>query len=253
MITVNKQEIPQDAIFNEMQYHPANSLDEAQFLASRSLIIEELIRQRAVDLSLLGDEDSLSDDIHDKVLEHDVKTPSATQEDCQRYYDQNQIKFKTFPLIAARHILLKAAPEELDEREKLREHAEQLIEQLKGDPEKFAMLAKQFSACPSKETGGQLGQLSKGQTVPEFESALVRFDEGLIPTPIESRYGIHVVLIDQKIEGKQMPFDMVEQQINDYLSEKVERKAIAQYLAQLINEANIEGIDLGVDERHAMQ
>jgi peptidyl-prolyl cis-trans isomerase C len=46
---------------------------------------------------------------------------------------------------------------------------------------------------------------------------------------------------------------MVKERIENYLNEKVRRKAIAQYIAQRINEADIEGIDLGVDERQTMQ
>jgi peptidyl-prolyl cis-trans isomerase C len=169
------------------------------------------------------------------------------------YYQANRDKFKTFPLVAARHILLKAAPDDFNARDEMRELAVQIIDQLQQDPSRFSELAQQYSACPSKEMGGELGQISKGQTVPEFETQLQRNGQGLVTFPIETRYGIHIVWIDQKIEGKQLTFDMVKERIENYLNEKVRRKAIAQYIAQRINEADIEGIDLGVDERQTMQ
>jgi peptidyl-prolyl cis-trans isomerase C len=236
-----------------MQYHPAESIEEAQFKASRSLIIDELFRQRAVELNLISQQESLSDEVVDKVLAADLSLPSATEKDCRVYYQANRDKFKTFPLVAARHILLKAAPDDFNARDEMRELAVQIIDQLQQDPSRFSELAQQYSACPSKEMGGELGQISKGQTVPEFETQLQRNGQGLVTFPIETRYGIHIVWIDQKIEGKQLTFDMVKERIENYLNEKVRRKAIAQYIAQRINEADIEGIDLGVDERQTMQ
>ena len=101
--------------------------------------------------------------------------------------------------------------------------------------------------------GGQLGQLSKGQTVPEFERQLSNCKRGLAQSPIESRYGVHVVVLDQHVEGKQLPFDMVKTRIADYLNEKVRRKAIAQYIHTLISQATIDGFDFKVSESPLMQ
>lgn len=253
MITVNTIKIPKDAIFNEMQYHPSNNIDEAQFRASRSLIIDELFRQRAMELNLLSQDETLNDSIVDQVINKDVVSPQATPEDCETYYRGNKDKFVTFPLMEVKHILLKAAPEDHEERDNMRQVAAELLSQLTKQPELFEKFVKQYSACPSREVGGSLGQLSKGQTVPEFEQQLLRFPTGLVPTAIETRYGLHIVHIDRKIEGKQLPFDMVADKIERYLNEKVHRKAIAQYIAQRILTSDIAGIELNVDDRHVMQ
>jgi len=51
-----------------------------------------------------------------------------------------------------------------------------------------------LSDCPSKENGGDLGQIGKGQTVSEFENVLFRMQEGeLSCTPVDSRYGYHII------------------------------------------------------------
>ncbi len=252
MITVNGQEIPQDSIFNEMQYHPAENLEQAQFLASRALIIEEIMRQRGEVLGLNANCSNV-EELCDLVIEADVDTPEASMDDCLRFYQQNEKKFETFPLLAIRHILIKSAPEDFEGRAEAREQAVCLIDMLKVNSDQFGILTRQYSACSSKEMDGQLGQISKGQTVPEFEEQVVRFNEGLVETPIETRYGYHVVWIDQKIAGKQMPFEMVQDNIKHYLDEKVKRKAIAQYIAQRITESDIVGIELDVDERQTMQ
>jgi peptidyl-prolyl cis-trans isomerase C len=103
-------------------------------------------------------------------------------------------------------------------------------------------LATQYSDCPSKQQGGALGQLSSGQTVAEFERQLLRLDEGLAGQPLESRYGFHIVLVDQRIDGKQLPFELVRDSIQAELAERVWQKAVVQYIETLIAEAGIEGI-----------
>ncbi|WP_258868920.1 peptidylprolyl isomerase [Alkalilimnicola ehrlichii] len=119
-----------------------------------------------------------------------------------------------------------------------------LIEQLQAAPERFAELAGRHSACSSKEQGGNLGQLSKGQTVPEFEEALALMPIGLATSPVNTRYGFHVVELVHKVEGALLPFAQVRQRIADYLEQKAYRRALSQYLQILISEAVIEGIEL---------
>ncbi len=201
MIRVNEIEIPESQIFSEMQYYPSATQEEAQFKATEALIIEEVLRQRAIELSLISEGDSLDEEVSDILLDKEISYPKATDEACQTYYHSNQERFKSFPFLAVRHILLKAAPDDLEMRETSRTQAELLIKQLTHSPEMFAELAKNYSACTSKDVKGELGQIDKGQTVPEFESQLVRYGEGLIPEPVETRYGFHVVFIQKGRRG----------------------------------------------------
>lgn len=108
----------------------------------------------------------------------------------------------------------------------------------------FAELARAHSSCPSAETGGHLGQISCGQTVPEFERQVFNSAPGLVTSPLESRYGIHLVMIHQREDARQLPFDLVSDKISDYLNTKVRHQAVAQYIATLIDKANIEGFEL---------
>jgi peptidyl-prolyl cis-trans isomerase C len=98
-----------------------------------------------------------------------------------------------------------------------------------------------------------LGQVSKGQTVPELERVLMKLPLGLHLQPLESRYGIHIVEILERIDGQQLPFAAVQQRISDYLNEKVRRKAVAQYIQQLVSSAQIEGFDFNLNPSPLMQ
>ena len=245
MIQVNQTEIPEKMILEEMQYHPAETREEAMAKAAEALVIGELFKQRANDLGIeVLDEsaDGGSDDFIEKLIDREVARPEADEQACRQYFEQNPERFKTSPIVEARHILLAAAPDDDLERVNAKRMAEQLIEELKQGHD-FAQLARQYSSCPSKETDGNLGQLSRGQTVPEFERQLFTAELGVMKYPVESRYGFHVVSVDHKIEGKPLPYDAVRDKIAEYLEEKVHRKAVSQYIQALANEADIKGFD----------
>lgn len=238
MIKVNQTEITEHQVNTEMQYHSAENQRDAMIKASEALVIAELLRQKAVELKIDIDD---QDRFVDTLLDQQVDYPEASEEDCKQYYDHNLAKFKTSPLLAVKHILFACSPEDQEKRSELVEKANLIIDELIASPNNFDALAQEFSSCPSAKVGGQLGQISRGQTVPEFERQLFNCSVGLVDAPLESRYGIHVVQIDHREEGRQLPFEKVKDNIRDYLNERVRHKAISQYISTLIDSAEIEG------------
>lgn len=248
MITVNDIPVSEKKVLAEMQYHPAKTHQEAMKKAAESLIIGELVRQRARSLGLIDSDDSMEssdEDFIEALIEREVAIPRATEAECRQYYEANPERFESSPLIEARHILLAVDKEDEQGRVETRTRADALLSMLKQGAD-FSRLARRESACPSREDGGSLGQIGKGQTVPEFERQVFAAEPGLMPRPVESRYGFHLVCIEQKTPGRVLPFEAVHERITEYLNEKVRRKAIAQYIQVLIAEARIEGYDFDV-------
>ena len=95
-IYVNAVEIDDDAVFKEMQFHPAPSREEARDEAAKALVIQELLRQQAVENGML--EDTADMDAVEaaalKLMETQVTTPEADSIACRRYYDQNIERFR---------------------------------------------------------------------------------------------------------------------------------------------------------------
>jgi peptidyl-prolyl cis-trans isomerase C len=179
------------------------------------------------------------------VIEHDVIVPTADHASCQRFYTQNLRRFRTPDLFAVSHILLAAAPDDAAGRETARCAAEALLAELRGSQQSFEELARNHSACPSRHVGGSLGQIGPGQTVPEFEKALPTVAIGTIgTTPIETRYGLHIIRVERRDIGRQLEFEMVRERIGHYLDESVRRAAVRQYVTVLASAADIVGIDL---------
>ena len=255
MIQVNQAVITEQVILSEMQYHPADSQREAMIKAAESLIISELLRQRAntLGLAVVGNDDSASDDdFLEALIAHEVAIPNATVKECEHYFQQNQKRFTSSPILEVQHILLAAEPSDDEGRILAKLDAEKAIIDLMAGAD-FAELALKLSACPSKTDAGDLGQISRGQTVPEFERQLLLGTVGLMAKPIETRYGFHVAKINRITPGAQLTFADVQDNIASYLNEKVKRKAIAQYIQNLIADADIEGYDFNITNQPLLQ
>ncbi|WCX78447.1 peptidylprolyl isomerase [Pseudomonas aeruginosa] len=255
-VRVNGVEIAAQAIAQELQYHPAQSRDEAVYRAVQALVLRELLQQRIGELGLVvrtGAGESEEEAATRVLIEREVPLPLADESACRTYYEGNAQRFFSAPLLAVRHILLASPADDAETRSLSREQALELLGQLQQTPQCFAELALQHSACPSKAQGGALGQISKGQTVPEFERQLLRLPVGLCQQPLESRYGYHLVFVDQRIEGEQLPYEAVAGSIRAELNQRVWRIGVAQYLQNLVGAASIEGIHMQGAETPLMQ
>lgn len=247
IISVNEVSITPEAMAQELQYHPAESREEAVYLAARALVIRELLQQRIAELGLLlqvGAGENEEEAATRLLLEQEVKVPQCDEATSLRYYENNRGRFHSAPLLAVRHILLECAPDDAEARGRAHDQAEVLLKRLADFPDSFAQLALNYSACPSKAQAGSLGQISKGQTVPELERQLFTLAPGLASKPLESRYGWHVISVDHRIEGMALPYEVVSTAIRTQLQQGVWQKALVQYLQTLIGAADIRGIHL---------
>lgn len=78
-----------------------------------------------------------------------------------------------------------------------------------ADGAKFEELAKEFSKCPSKDRGGDLGYFPKGQMVPEFEAATDKLKEGETSAPVKTAFGWHIIRKTGERAGETMAFEAV--------------------------------------------
>jgi len=246
-IEVNGIKITPDEINAEVQYHPASSLVEAKVEAMQALVIRELLLQRAAELGLCDRDEAIKnpDSVIDDLLDREVITPEPDEEICARYYENNKKKFITSPLFDVAHILYLAPPENANLRAVAKKKAKETIEALQKNPESFEDFARLHSACSSAKEGGRLGQISKGQTMPGFETALFTMKEGEISQePVETEVGYHVIKVFRRAEGNQLPFDAVREWIKNSLQSESYNRAFCQYIQLLAGRAKISGFRL---------
>jgi peptidyl-prolyl cis-trans isomerase C len=252
-VSVNGVSIARDAIVHEMQHHAAAKPIAAWQQAARALVIRELLLQRAHQLGVTpepisdaeGRRETDDEAIMRVLVEREVTVPEPDDATCRRYYENNQNRFRSPDIYEASHILFAALPADREAHAQASADAISVLATLQEHPDRFATLARAYSRCPSAEQGGNLGQITAGQTTPEFEQALFALEPGqLCEAPVATRYGFHVIRLERKHEGRMLPYELVADRIADYLRESVRRRADAQYIARLVTAARIEGIEL---------
>lgn len=241
-LAVNGAVIPPTAVEAEIQYHPAGSLDEARRFAAEALVIRELLLQEASRRQIAG---STPEETIAALIEAAVQTPEADDATCRRYYESNRRRFRSPDLYEAQHILIAADPEDAEARQAAQRKAEMLLADIVRDPQRFETLAREHSDCPSKDSGGHLGQVTRGSTVPEFETYLCSLEDGEIcASPVPSRYGIHVVRLLRREEGRELDYGTAREMIAGYLRDHAWQMGVRQYIQVLAGGARIEGIDI---------
>jgi peptidyl-prolyl cis-trans isomerase C len=254
-IRVGDATIEESAIAQEMQHHPADSAGSAQLKAARALVVRELLRQRAAALGLAEQSGQVLDEGDAAIaalLERELDVPEPSDEDCRRFHAAHAERFSEPTRLKVRHILLPAAPDDAEARDAQYGLGEQLIGELAAIPERFTEFAMRHSACPSREAGGELGWLAPGQTVAELDRVLHRLPEGLHDRPLASRYGWHLVSIDERAEGRELPYEAVAERVRHSLREQATRRALRHYLLALEAEIGVEGIELDDDSANSL-
>ncbi|RQS05321.1 peptidylprolyl isomerase [Burkholderia sp. Bp9002] len=240
---VNGAEIDEAAIAAECAHHAdaADPLDAAR----QALVVRELQRQRAVALALLAQGAPFDDAALDALLERELThVPAPSRADCERYYARHPARFRRNDIVYASRVLF--AVTDRVPLAPLRGRAEAALAGVLAAPDTFEAVARASSNCPSAALGGSLGQLLRGDAVPEFEAALFDSDAlGVLPRLVNTRFGFHVVRVDRRVPGDAVPFDEVGARIAAFLSERVRRNAMRQYVAILAGGARIEGVALG--------
>ena len=258
-VSVNGVAILRDAIVREMQHHPAMKPIEAWQDAARALVVRELLLQRAKALDIeaapasdeAGRRETDDEAIMRALVEREVALPEPDDETCRRYYANNIARFRSEDIYEVSHILFAADAADTPAHARARADAAAVLETLRERPEAFAALAQAYSRCPSAAQGGNLGQVTRGQTTPEFEGAMLELPPGEIgDAPVETRYGFHIIRLERKLEGRVVPYELVADRIAGYLNDRVRRRAHAQYVARLASAATIEGITLDGAEAH---
>lgn len=252
-VRVNGVTITRAAIAREAQHHPAPQPVAALKAAARALVVRELLLQEARRLGIealpLADDGGRRETDEEalirRLVEREIVTPKPDEAACRRYYENNRRAFRSPNIYEPAHILFAAAEGDRVAREKAGREAMAILAELRRRPQRFAELARAHSRCPSATEGGNLGQVTAGQTTPEFERALFAMEPGTIcEAPVATRYGLHIIRLDRKIDGRDLPFELVATKIEDYLRDSVTRRASAQYVARLVSRAEITGIEI---------
>jgi peptidyl-prolyl cis-trans isomerase C len=221
------------------------AVDAGAFESAEAAAAHELLRQRAVAIGLAaaGDDASAIESAIERLLEREVEVPRPGDDECRRFYAAHPELFTSGELVAASHILF--AVTQGTPVAALRVRAEAMLSELLRAPDRFETMARQWSNCPSAAHGGDLGQLQRGESVPEFEQALFGGTwSGIHGQLVKTRYGFHILRVDRRVPGQRVPYEAVREQVAERLRASVLERALAQYVRVLAGQADVRGADL---------
>lgn len=165
---------------------------------------------------------------------------SVSPEESKAFYDSHPESFKQPERVHVAHILIKAEPKAPEsDKKKARKSIEDIQKRLKKG-EDFAALAKQYSDCPSKEKGGDLGFVERGRTVKPFENVAFSLKPGETSGIVETEFGFHIVRVIEKKSESVVPYQEAEQPLQKHLKDTKAQAEVGRYIEGLKTNSKVE-------------
>ncbi len=253
-VVVNGETIPSATIAAEAQNHTAPKdkpgiawRKAAQALAIRALLLQEARRRglRPAPERLAPGRVETEEEAMIRVLLDEALVIEPVTEDAVRAeWAKDPGRYRSAPLWDVSHILCACDPRDDQGRDTAEARARGLLARLDGSAQAFAAAARE-SDCGSKASGGHLGQLGPGDTVPEFQSALQTLAEGgMSSEPVLSRYGWHIIRLNATAEGQVLPYETVRPKIAQALEKAAWARASRELIERLAAASVIAGATL---------
>ena len=168
----------------------------------------------------------------DALLEEALKEKDEVSDsEIQKYYKENEDRFTEPREVKIRHIVVNSEPI----------LKEVLVKVSKG--ESFEKLASNYNIDKSREDGGNLGYIQRGQLAPSFaqfeEAAFSLRRKGEISEVVKTPYGYHLIQLEERRGTALRPFDQVKEKIRFFLQTKKKQDAYLQYVKEAKSRAKI--------------
>lgn len=225
----------------------------------------EILRQNGISSEQFKKD--IETEVKIKKLIDDVKKVKISDFEAEKFYKANINTFKHPQRVKASHILVAANKDEIrslimadasnknlpaykiDEMVKADlakkyEKAKKLLNEVKYDTTRFALVAKENSDDPgSAQKGGDLGYFTKEQMVEEFAKAAFSTKPSTVSDIVTSPFGYHIILVTDRQEAGVESFDKVKTDIKVFLEQKEKTNVLQKHIEKLRNEAEIVFVD----------
>jgi peptidyl-prolyl cis-trans isomerase D len=176
--------------------------------------------------------------------------PQVTDAEIQQYYTQHQKDYQVDDQVKVRHILIRVDGTDPKADAAAKAKAQSILDQLHHGGN-FADLAKKNSDDPgSKDSGGELGFLRHGATVPEFDQAAFSLQPGQISGLVKSKFGYHIIQVEEKQTAHTRPLSEVKPTIQALLTRQKEGQQEQAFAQQLAGEAQKNGLAATATAHH---
>jgi peptidyl-prolyl cis-trans isomerase SurA len=243
----------------------------------KSMIEDQLIVQKATDLSLSADtevikyldrirrEQNIADmetlekmmvqqGIDPTEFKQNIKNQSLKQqllgrevfsrvqistEEISKYYESHKQEFDRPEEVRIREILISSENKESSEIPALEKKAQEVLQKARSG-EKFDELATKYSDGNTAKEGGDLGYFPRGQMVKEIEDAAFKLRRGQVSDIIKTKFGFVIIKVEEKHEAGIQKMEVVMNDIRDQIFGTKAQPAVAEYLVKLRKQSFIE-------------
>lgn len=180
-----------------------------------------------------------------KVFGHELRgREDMTDKELRERYDREKERYRLPERARLREIVI-LKPETPAAEQQARQKVDQIAEQARNNAD-FALLAKTTSQAPTKDKGGDLGEVAKGELLPELDKAVFNSQSGAIIGPIEAKTAWHILKVEQRLPSEVPAFESIKDKLRKDASEDAWQRDYKAYIERLrkdafiqINEANI--------------
>ncbi len=161
--------------------------------------------------------------------------PEPSEQEIREYYEQNKERFASGEQLRVAHIV-KYVNWQTDEATAL-EAVTQAHNEVKGGAP-FEAVVDKYTDCA--DSGGDLGYVTRGQMVEEFEDVVFNLNVGQVSDVFRTRFGFHVAKVYDRRPPAVAPLKEVKQQIAEQIAEQKREQALGDYLDGLRGKATVE-------------
>ena len=174
------------------------------------------------------------------VVDKFVNTAEVSDDEVKAYYTQNAKAFHRPEEIRASHILIKVDPKADDKQKKeAKKQIEKILKRVKKG-EDFATLAGEFSQCPSKSNGGDLGYFGRGKMVKPFEDAAFQLKIGEVSDIVTTDFGYHLIKVTDKKAAGNISMEKAGKNIENFLKQQKAQQEVAAFLKTQKEKSKVE-------------
>lgn len=162
-----------------------------------------------------------------------AKAEAASDEEVHRFYIDNPDKFNRPEQLRLRHILVKLPKEaSAAERAKHRSRIEKILQQLRSG-EDFGQLARLHSEAPTRQWGGEMDPVGRGQMAQALEDAAFALVPGQVSAVLDTSEGFHILKLDGRSEAVSVSEEQARERVRSYLRAIKAQQAVAREAARL--------------------
>jgi peptidyl-prolyl cis-trans isomerase C len=165
---------------------------------------------------------------------------TITEEDKRSYYTANSEGYSVPETVRARHILIRVpADAEEKEKEELKKKAEAVLEKVRSGDDFERLASENSDDSGSKQKGGDVGFFPRGRMVKPFEDAAFSLKEGEVSGLVETKFGFHIIRVEERKEAQIKPFEEVKEEIQATLKKLFEEEKTTAFLDDAIKKAGV--------------